>query len=33
MECHHKNHNPLDCRRVNLENKTPSDHRNLHFKG
>jgi hypothetical protein len=32
-EVHHKNLNPLDNRRENLENLTPSDHRLLHGKG
>jgi len=31
-ECHHKNHNPLDCRKANLENLTPSEHRVKHGK-
>lgn len=31
-ECHHKNHNPIDDRRENLENLTPSQHREKHVK-
>lgn len=31
-EVHHKDHNPLNCLRSNLENATPSHHRQLHGK-
>jgi len=29
MDCHHKNGKTLDCRRCNLANMTPGDHRAL----
>lgn len=31
-EVHHKNRNPLNCLRSNLQNVTPSEHRQLHGK-
>lgn len=31
-ECHHHNRNPKDCRRCNLENLTPAEHRAAHGK-
>lgn len=31
-ECHHKNRRPLDCRKSNLENLTPAEHRFKHQK-
>jgi len=32
FQCHHKNLDPLDNRRENLQNVTPSHHRTLHNK-
>jgi hypothetical protein len=31
-EVHHINHNPLNCLRSNLQNVTPTEHRQLHGK-
>jgi hypothetical protein len=31
-EVHHRDENPLNCLRLNLENVTPSEHRILHGK-
>ena len=30
MDCHHKNHKTLDCRKENLINLTKSEHQTLH---
>jgi len=32
MECHHKNENPFDNQTENLENLTPTEHREKHAK-
>lgn len=32
FECHHIHHNPLDNRKSELENLTPSEHRTAHGK-
>lgn len=31
-EIHHSNHNPKDCRKSNLEQLTPAEHRAKHMK-